>query len=112
VNVNLDWDRSVIDLAVPGEKTKSVWSSRTSQLVRKIGNRNQSIAFILDVIFRKESPHSFMSSFAEKSHIFPLKSPKFPPYSDIFSYCLMGAEIQSPSTPSSSGSVYHCVAEI
>jgi len=38
-------DRSVIDLTVPGEKTKSLWSSpwRTSQLVRKIGNQKQSI---------------------------------------------------------------------
>ena len=41
----LDWDSSVIDLTVPGEKTKSVWSSRTSQLVQKIANQNQCIVF-------------------------------------------------------------------
>jgi len=46
VNFNPDWDRLVIDLTVPGEKTKSLWSSRTSQLVRKIENQNQSIADI------------------------------------------------------------------
>jgi len=43
MNFNLDWDCSIIDLTVPGEKTKSLWSSRTSQLVRKIGNQNESI---------------------------------------------------------------------
>ena len=30
VNFNLVWDRLVIDLKVPVEKTKSLWSSRTS----------------------------------------------------------------------------------
>jgi len=28
-NLHLEWDRLVIDLKVPGEKTKSLWSSRT-----------------------------------------------------------------------------------
>jgi len=44
MNFNLDWDRSVIDLMVPGENTKSSWLSQTFQLVRKFGNQIQSIA--------------------------------------------------------------------
>ena len=43
VNFILDWDRSVIDLTVPGEKTKSLWSSQTSQSVRKFRYQIQSI---------------------------------------------------------------------
>jgi hypothetical protein len=46
MNFNLNWDRSIIDLMVPGEKTKRLWSSRTSQLVRNSGNQNQSIQFM------------------------------------------------------------------
>jgi len=30
VNINLEWDHLVIDLKVPGEKTKSLWSAQTS----------------------------------------------------------------------------------
>ena len=30
VNLHLEWDRLVIDLKVPGEKTKKLWSSRKS----------------------------------------------------------------------------------
>jgi len=41
VNFNLAWDCSVIDLMVPGKKTRSLWSSRASQLVRKIRNQNR-----------------------------------------------------------------------
>ena len=43
VNFNLEWDRLIIGLKVPGKKTKSLWLSRTSQLVRKIRSQNQSI---------------------------------------------------------------------
>ena len=38
---SLNWDRSVIDLKVPGE---SLSTSRTSQLVWKSGSQNQSIS--------------------------------------------------------------------
>jgi len=42
IHFNLDRDRSVIHLKVPGEKTKCRSTSHTSQLVRKIGDQSQS----------------------------------------------------------------------
>jgi len=56
MNFNLDWDYSVIDLTISGEKTKSLLSSRTSQWIRKIGNKTQSVGsqFYLVVFFSKK----------------------------------------------------------
>ena len=65
MNFNLDWDRSIIDLTVPGEKTESLWSSRTSQLVRKIGTQNQCMvrdALCNDVCNAFHVPHALCNA--------------------------------------------------
>ena len=56
MNFNLDWDYSVIDLTISGEKTKSLLSSRTSQWIRKIGNKTQSVGshFYLVLFFSEK----------------------------------------------------------
>jgi len=41
MNLNPGWDRSLIDLTVPGEKTKSLWHHEHPS--QKIGNQNQSM---------------------------------------------------------------------
>ena len=65
---SMDWDRSVIDLKVPDE---SLSTSRTSQLVWKIGSQNQSIrhSWVCCVLFCVSFTHGaclwmcFFSSF-------------------------------------------------
>jgi len=52
-----DWNHSFIELKVPGEKTKSLLSSRTSKLVRKIGMQNQSIQEARDSSFPVQEQH-------------------------------------------------------